>query len=398
MRKSVIALMGFAGLVLVVTSFSFSTAPLQSLPLPALVPDSARSATAPVPAARAQKPASPVSVWKAVEPQAAFNDLLQRVAERIDAELVPIAKEQAASVKGYAAPQLIMLDLSPAFVVIAENLVASLDRLGLVGRLLIVSVGKCVDGTTTVCEKMKGGRCVDVTWLYEEMVQLVRKPSHNRPSHDWKDIESFVLLRFAILWRLTAQGVGTTLLDGDLSVLKDFYTLDWRPERFSFVTALDYGHCGTIWHHLAGWSAQPGWCATPIPPLIIQPEATGYMHNIIAKYMEEATPDNILRPITNPLQGFEVTLEGPEHFELKEKEGGRIQIAALRCNTSISFCNSPQGRSSFAQCVPSTFDRMVSYHSNCVWPESIRTKVGHLISQKAWFVKQPDESCFPTKL
>jgi hypothetical protein len=292
---------------------------------------------------------------------------------------LPFARRQAKHMKGFEHPQLIILDVSRAFVDLALNAVSSLKKLGIDKILLVLGFdGVCANGWPK--EASFSVPCVDMKWFVDQKVGF----SSERGD---KDMASFLTLRYFLIWQLLKNDIGITLMDSDMVFFQNIFDLPFG-KAFDMTFATNLGRCDTA-HAFLKTRIPPNLgytrhCLTPIPPWVTQPVKAG------VEFWERAFNSQVvhhyqgIEAIADMFQGMVYADFPTSIFSLELALRDGLRVSAFNCNVSFSECD---------EILPPHLEcwrdgsGMYSYHANCAnGMNDVKWKHMALVRKRAWFV------------
>lgn len=301
--------------------------------------------------------------------------VLEQLNFLVDLLIVPKARAIAKPVNGFKFPQLMLLDVSGPFVRYATNLFASLKKIGqrLDERVLVIaeSLSTCISLLNMT------HNCLATEWLFSLAGLLVKETGE-----DSKMTNTFLVVRYILLYRLTNAGIGTMLLDSDVVFLRDLYGLTILKE-YDMVFANNLGLSRDM-HCFRGWLEGSTYLRTiAIPPVIFQPTMASTLEIILEGQV--ALPD-MVRPFCDLLNDFRYVEVKEESLFLKlqGKKRPLLTVAGLNCSICQSECYNTVH---FVGRCWNTESKPYTYHANCAGRSNVPAlKEQTMQVRKAWFI------------
>jgi hypothetical protein len=210
--------------------------------------------------------------------------------------------------------------------------------------------------------------CLDISWFKDGILETLPGLDGGFSSKK-RSMEVFYVFRIAILWRFLSLNYGVIMLDSDVAVFQNLFSLGFHT-HYDFVYAVDLANCGGFFHPLK--AVHPPLCATPIPPYFAQPHAAHVFEAALFGFLNYPKSNNMLIPLCLPLQKLQKidmeTKEGLTVFtsNATAKFSETFRVAAIPCSVSRSGCNDRDGWFPLGFCYANNPPiSMISYHANC---------------------------------
>lgn len=278
------------------------------------------------------------------------DPVLAEALVRLETELTPLARATARIPRGWDplhAPQLLFLDVGGlSYRPLLLHLIRQLRSLNLLPHLLLVSL----DDDPNVCASLNISSCLSLDWLLPAVTVRKKEVGSSRR------IRSHVLIRFILIWRLTALGFGVTLLDADLAFYRNYYDTIRPLAAADMIFATNFCPWKDKDHFIPYLAGRNGWFTTPIPPWTSAPSSAWFWKDVALETWNK-TQDLFLDPISSRLDKLRVVGKTNISTTLNQ---GPYMIEALDCAVCVSQCIIPD----FKSCLMKPNIRM-SYHANC---------------------------------